>query len=189
MAKKKSIDWESVEKLYKAGQISIREIARRCGCNDKTVREKARKEGWTRDLSEKIRREVRSRLLRAPHRTAEEEKATEEQVVDAGVAQGVEIELLQRKDIQKLNDLVIKLMAELDDDPMKVYITQFKGAIISSDLNLTVAEKSSALSNLANVLHKKIELERQAYNLDSEETITSDLGKVLKSVTGGGLKL
>ena len=62
-----------------------------------------------------------------------------------------------------------KLLAELDNEPTKLYITQHKGVIISEVIALTVVEKTTALHNLASVQAKRIELERQAFNLDDPD--------------------
>ena len=97
------------------------------------------------------------------------EKQHEKEIIDAGVQEGVHIELLQRKDIQRLSALVEKFMAELNGDPTKLYITQFQGEVVKETLDLTITEKSTALNNLANALHRKIDLERRAYNMDDNE--------------------
>jgi hypothetical protein len=49
------LDWEAIEAEYRAGSKSQRTIAAEYGCSDAAIRQKAKKEGWVRDLSEKIR--------------------------------------------------------------------------------------------------------------------------------------
>lgn len=48
MARRSDIDWERIQRLYVAGQLTIRQIADECGVSDSQVRAKAKKEGWAR---------------------------------------------------------------------------------------------------------------------------------------------
>jgi hypothetical protein len=43
------IDWERAERLYRLGEISVREIARREGVSEGAVRKRAKAEGWSRE--------------------------------------------------------------------------------------------------------------------------------------------
>jgi len=45
----KQIDWEAIEKEYRAGMLSIREVARRNSVDHAYLIRTAKKEGWTRD--------------------------------------------------------------------------------------------------------------------------------------------
>ena len=51
LAKRKKIDWEGINREYRAGQVSISLIADAYGCSEGTIRKKAKKEGWKRDLT------------------------------------------------------------------------------------------------------------------------------------------
>jgi len=93
--KRKKIDWEKVEAEYRAGMLSIREIARRNDCNDRSIRKKAKKEGWERDLSRKVREKVRSKVARSQVRTA----ASEKEIIEAAATAGAQIIELHRAGI------------------------------------------------------------------------------------------
>lgn len=179
MRNQKKLDWEKIEPAYRAGQISIREIARRHGCSDKAIRMKAKKKGWQRDLTKRIQEEVRSSLVRTKVRTLEETQATDKEIIETAVGVGIAIEQLQRKDIGKLRELEAKLLDELDNEPLKLYITQFKGMIVQKEIRIAVTEKASALNHLSQVMQRRIKLEREAYNLDtSTENEKPDWTKV-----------
>ena len=60
----KQPDWEAIERAYRAGSLSIRTIAERQGVSDTAIRKKAKVQGWARDLSDQVRKEVRSKLVR-----------------------------------------------------------------------------------------------------------------------------
>lgn len=49
------IDWERVEADYRAGILSVREIAKLAGCTHGAINKRASRDGWTRDLAAKIK--------------------------------------------------------------------------------------------------------------------------------------
>jgi len=51
---RKAVDWESVEREYRAGIRSLRDIAGEVGVSEGAVRKRAKAEGWERDLSARI---------------------------------------------------------------------------------------------------------------------------------------
>lgn len=52
---KKTPDWERIEADYRAGVLSLREIAAANGITEGAIRKRAKRDGWTRDLGAKIR--------------------------------------------------------------------------------------------------------------------------------------
>jgi hypothetical protein len=49
----KAIDWAGIERDYRAGVMSIREIAKWYGVTDTAIRKKAKAEGWVREAQPK----------------------------------------------------------------------------------------------------------------------------------------
>jgi len=191
--KQKVLDWEGIEREYCANQISIKEIGRRFGCSDTAISKKAKENGWKRTLANRVRARVKEELVRGE--VCEEvcgevcgNNANEKEIVEHAAKRGAEVIRLHRKDVQKMRDMEEKLLGELGDDPTKVHVSQYKGEIYTKTLSLTVSEKAGALQALANVQHKRIQLERQAYNLnDGEEVSDNPLTGLLKSLDSGGL--
>jgi len=173
--KRKKIDWERIEAEYRAGMLSIREIARRNDCNDRSIRKKAKKEGWERDLSKKVRQKVRSKVVRSQVRTA----ASEKEIIEEAATAGAQIIELHRVGIKNLRKLEEELTRELRDSPTKLYLSRYGGEIIEKEYGIIVTERISALQALANTMHKRIQLERQAYNLDEErDTINKTIAEM-----------
>ena len=56
--KKPRVDWEAVERDYRAGVLTLREIGERYDCSHVAITKRAKKEGWVRDLAPKIRERV-----------------------------------------------------------------------------------------------------------------------------------
>ena len=49
------VDWAHAERLYREGELSIREIARREGVSEGAVRKRAKAQGWKRDSATPVR--------------------------------------------------------------------------------------------------------------------------------------
>jgi predicted DNA-binding protein YlxM (UPF0122 family) len=48
-------DWEAIEREYRAGQLSVREIARQYAVSEGAIRKRAKAEGWERALADVVR--------------------------------------------------------------------------------------------------------------------------------------
>ena len=71
--KKPQVDWERIESDYRAGQLSLREIAGIHGLTEGAVRKRAKRDEWIRDLAAKVRARseelVRKQAVRSEVRT------------------------------------------------------------------------------------------------------------------------
>lgn len=61
---KRKVDLEALEADYRAGRLTLRDIAEQHGCSEGLVRKYARRRGWVRDLSEKIAKQARAEVAR-----------------------------------------------------------------------------------------------------------------------------
>lgn len=163
---KDNYDWESIEKDVRAGILSLREIARKHSCPESSIRFRMKEGKWQRDLSGKIKQRAQQKLLRAELRKS---NVKEEDVIEENAETVAAVLLLERKDIKNLRELETQLINEIKNNPTKLYITQYQGQIIEKVVGLTAAERAMAANNLANVQHKRIALERQAFGIDDTE--------------------
>lgn len=185
MSKKKTYDWEGIEREYFAGQLSIREIGRVYGCSDTAIRKKAKELGWTRNLEKKVREEVRNKLVR---REVRKPDANDAEIIEQAAERGANVVMSHRKDIAQMRALEEKLLDELENNPTKLYLAQYQGKVVQKKVCIPVTEKSAALNNLANVQHKRIQLERQAFNLNDKNTGEAErtLSDILAEIDGAG---
>ena len=54
----KQHDWEAIERAYRAGLLSIREIASTQGITHGEINKRAKRDGWERNLKAKIQAKV-----------------------------------------------------------------------------------------------------------------------------------
>lgn len=109
-------DWERIELAYRAGVMSLREIASNHSITEGAIRKRAKRDGWVRDLSGKIAAKaddlVRKEAVRSEVRT--EAAATERELVDANALAIVQVRMTHRKDIARSRNIVMAMMAELE---------------------------------------------------------------------------
>lgn len=156
-------DWEAIEREYRAGLVSIAEIARTYGLASPTIVKKAKRLGWSRDLTAAVRSSIRAKLVAA---NADTNAIDAKDIVETAANRGASVVLTHRNDIANLRRLEQSLIEEIENSPTKLYITQYQGGIIEKTVALTAAERAAAAANLAQVQHKRIALERQAFGLD-----------------------
>lgn len=164
-------DWEAIEREYRGGQLSEAEIARQHGISRTAIQKRAKKNGWARDLTEKVRHEIAARLV-AEGLQQPREAAT----IDMAATRGVQIIMGQRTRIGRASEAVAKLLEELHD-------TSDNLAEIEDEIHQETADdesgrrrarmlaavalpsRASVINNLAQSLKTLIALERQAFNL------------------------
>lgn len=162
MPERKPVDWEAIEREYRAGMLSLREIGRRNGVSEGAIRKKAKAENWTRALADKVREAVREKLVRTDgtQQGTQGQRATDAEIVDAASAVGLALITTHRRDLEQLHALKRILATRL-----------------ASVLNNEIADgpclgdkesPSDLLEKLSRVTARLIPLERQAHNLDAE---------------------
>ena len=108
------VDWEAVKRRYRAGQLSVREIAHHFGCSHTAIQKRAKKLGWERDLTEAVKKAVaRKRVARIAMVANLPETATDEEIVEVVSSRGAEIEDSHRRDIRKSQEIVNILQEQL----------------------------------------------------------------------------
>ena len=153
---KKLIDWEGVERDYRAGVRSVYEIARTFGCAASSIRGHAAKHGWARDLAPRIAEATAQRI--AQDALALANPTTERAIIEANAELQANIVRNHRRDISRLRTLSDSLVQELT-------------AATSDPLSARI----DGTGKLANTLKTLIALERQAFTLDAKTPPTTGL--------------
>ena len=174
MAERKQVDWESVERDYSAGLLSLREIAAKYGVDESGIRYKAKRNGWTRDLSKKIEQrtedKLRKDLLRSELRS--EHTISEKEVIEANAQAIVNIKLGHRASIKKVNSLVESLLDEIET------LNKDK-SVENLPMRVDVTKK------LMDTLKTSIDKERQAFGIVDVPTPTENAITELVKVCQG----
>ena len=183
---KKTPDWECIEFNYRAGVLSIRQIAQEFGVSDGAIRKRAKKDDWQRDLRKKIDDKadaiVRSEVVRTKF-------ATEKETIDANASLVAHIRLTHRKDIAKARTLTMTLFDELEHiigiDKAQLleqlgdllYKPDDKGVDKLNDLYMKIIQlpnRVKVIKELSDALKTVIGLEREAFGLNKESEQIED---------------
>ena len=181
-----AVDWERIELDYRAGAMSLREIAaNHPGTNHVAIARRAKTEGWTRDLSERIKAKAEDLVTRAAV-TADvtaNRAVTEKQVVEANAQDQASVRLSHRKDIQRKRAIVAGLMDELEAQvgPDNAALLADLGDMLRSPdesgqdkLNdlyrkiISLPERAKTAKTLAETLRIAVDMERQAFGMDAK---------------------
>lgn len=117
---KKPVDWELVERDFRAGIMSLREMGELHGCTEGAIRKRAKRDGWTRNLSAKIQQKAQEKVQREEVRkeqvrtgSTQLTPADERTVVEVYSQKVADIDLTNRSDLQSGLDIIRGLTAEL----------------------------------------------------------------------------
>lgn len=158
MASAKQPDWEAIESAYRVGVLSVRAIAERNGLTDGAIRKRAKKEGWSRDLTEKVKLATSEKLASAPVRTDSPRTRlrTDDEIVDAASDEAAAVVISHRTGLSRWRAIADKLCMALTNLD-----------IVEDNLG----DFSRALNSGVDAQLKVIKGERQAYNLDVEAEV------------------
>ncbi|WP_175952862.1 hypothetical protein [Burkholderia sp. BCC0405] len=179
--KKAPPDWERIEADYRAGVLSLREIAASQGVTEGAIRKRAKRDDWARDLAGKVRAKadelVRRELVRSAVRTGSDAYSEKEIVAANGEAVAA-IEIGQRKDIGRARTLAMSLLAELEHETDNFELFEELGEILRSEDDrgqdkrndiyqkvISSAGRIDSMKKLADTLKTLVGLQREAYGL------------------------
>jgi hypothetical protein len=116
--KPKQPDWEKAETLYRSGVLSLREIGAQCNVSHVSVKKRADKEKWERDLREAIMVKAEAKVNREVALGNTEPQSgnstVNQAVVIEEVSRGIaEIILRERKDVTAGRVAIQQLVEEL----------------------------------------------------------------------------
>ena len=150
---KKSPDWEAIESAYRAGSLSIRNIAEKYQVSDTAIRKRASKNGWQRDLSEKVKKAAQDKLVGTEvcSKSSQAKARTDEEIVEEASTEAASVVLAHRHDLAQWRGITNKLLFALSD----MDVNESNHNDFARSLNAGVDAQL-----------KVIKGERQAYNLD-----------------------
>ncbi|EPC3573537.1 TPA: hypothetical protein ACIC9P_000003 [Morganella morganii] len=178
-------DWEAIESAFRAGVMSLREIASQHDISEGAIRKRAKRDDWSRDLNAKIKARsddmVRKQEVRSKVRS---ETALSERVLIEATAEVItNVRMEHRGDIRRARELANVLFDELSAECADVAALEKLGELmIEPDDNgrdklnelyhavISLPERVKSAKALSETLKNLIGLERQAYGLDDMQT-------------------
>lgn len=152
---KPATDWEAIEREYRAGQLSVSEIGRQHGVSHTAINKKAKAQSWTRSLASKVRQVVSDRLV-----SEGVSASNARETVELAAARAVEVVRSHRRALTQLNAI---------GDILATRLSQHLDGVTPEGPGIGDKESpSDMLEKLSRTRQRAIQLERQAFNLDSQ---------------------
>lgn len=205
MAERKQVDWESVERDYSAGLLSLREIAAKYDTKESSIRYKANQNDWSRDLSKKIEQKTNEKLRKIELRTElrSEKAISEKEIIEASAQAIVNVKLEHRGDIRKSKRIVNSLFDELELTTDNREMFEQLGEMLRNEsdsgqdkLNdiykkvISMPQRIDGVKKLTDALKTMIGLEREAYDIQSAPTPTENaVTELLKACQGNAVSI
>ncbi|MDN0103041.1 hypothetical protein [Yersinia bercovieri] len=195
-------DWEAIESAYRAGLMSLREIASQHNISEGAIRKRAKRDEWSRDLSAKIKERaedlVRKEEVRKQVRT--ETTLTERVLIEASAEVIANVRMEHRGDIRRAREITNALFDELGAECADIESLRKLGELmLQPDENgrdrlneiyqsiIALPERVKAVKALSDAMKNLIGLERQAYDIgeDKGDNVVSKLSDLMDSLSQG----
>ena len=196
-------DWEKIEADYRAGIKTLRQIAGEHGVTHGAINKRAKRDGWSRDLTAKIAAKANELVSKSAVSTpvSTESRISEREVVDANAQAIVSVRLAHRKDIQRSRSITMRLLEELElqSGRENAELLEQLGELMRREddrgqdkLNdlyqkiISLPGRAKTMKDLGESLRVLVTLERQAFGLDDKDQKPQDsLTTLLQTIAGG----
>lgn len=153
------VDWDAVSRDYRATHLTLRELADKHGCSHGRIAQKAKAEGWSRDLTEAIKQATDASLIKASVAellTSQANQATQNltSVVMVAAERNAQVILSHRSRLAALHQ---------DVETAKRKLMEIGDSVADIREAATLVQ---AVGNLATATKTLIEQERKAFQLD-----------------------
>lgn len=174
-------DWEAVERDYRCTNMTLRELGTKHNCLHTSIANKAKREGWSRDLTGAIHQATQTALIEASIAGSvnkHEQGVTSTVLATAEMNKGVI--LGHRKDITQVRDLTMGLASELSTVSLKQDDMEALFGLLTSEMSeqqmqsarkafndlMRLPNRIQGAKALAEAITKLQALERTAFSLD-----------------------
>lgn len=180
---RKRIDWEAIERDYRTGQFSLRELEKKHGAGFAKISKKSKDLGWTKDLGVAVKQATNAALIAevATARATQGQQATTDVVLAVAEA-NKQVILGHRVDIRTTRDLALDLLDEIRVTTRRPDEMQALFDLMTAELDpislsaarqqfrdlMKVHNRIGSVHKLADTLAKLQALERKAFDLDAE---------------------
>ena len=194
-SKDNQIDWELIEKEYRLGQSTLRQLAATHQVQASAISRKAKRENWVQDKRAAVRALSEAQLLA---RAKANEKATPTEVdIEVAATVRTNVVLAHRGDAKRARALTMKLLSELEQEtgnpgalerieaalaalpdgeaiPEAVRV-KAEGALQRA---ISLPSRTGVMKSLAESLAKVVAIEREAFSIDEPPQPASEGGLV-----------
>jgi hypothetical protein len=185
---RKRIDWEAVERDYRTGSFTLKELEAKHGAGFADISRRSKKDGWTKDLRKVVRQATSAAIIaesvKAAQSGAQSTNDPNTNVVVAMAEANKDVILGHRKELTDARQVAHSLLSELSEAGLllehkalfaeilagsgaePVDIAQAQASISKA---LGIGNRVQALKSLADAMTKIQAAERVAFGLDDKD--------------------
>ncbi|MGS1815164.1 hypothetical protein GHV20_009475 [Klebsiella oxytoca] len=176
-------DWEAIETAYRAGVMSLREIASQHGISEGAIRKRAKRDDWSRDLAAKVKERADDLVRKAEVRKQVRSEVTfnERVLIEATAEVIANVRMEHRGDIKRARQITNALFDELGAECADVAALETLGELMfnpddkgQDKLNeiyhkiISLPSRVKSMKDLSDSLKTLIGLEREAYSIENK---------------------
>lgn len=163
-------DWEKIEAEYRTGRFSNRQLETMYGPSEATIRNRAKKFGWKKDLTDAVRTRTKEMTTAGQADGIDSsgaERPTDEQIIEAAAATGASIVFQHRSYAKRGREVIGKLLDRLEGQLAreKITISSFGK---ESEIDIPLDYVGKVVNSATQSLERIVKIERQAFNLDAD---------------------
>lgn len=180
------VNWAKVEKAYCAGILPVIQIAKQCGVSNTTITNYAKKHGWKRDMTARVRSRTAEKLtlamaepfksLNSPaQKPLERTEEDDEQTIEQAALTQIAVVREHSGSIRRGLELTTRLMHELDtttthNDELLGMIESVEDEKHRAALSRAVSlpTRATVMRDLAQAARVWINLERQVFRISDD---------------------
>lgn len=190
------VDWEAVEREYRAGVKTLRQIGEEYGCSHTAIKKRADNESWGRDLSERIKAKAAELVSsgEVSKEVSKEAKVSERHIVDANAEMMANVIRSHHKSLSRLDSVIKLLFDRLESELGNTELFESLGEMMATPdengndrLNelyrkvISLPSQTDTAKKLAETLKTKIELERKVFKIeDKAESVVDSIADAIR---------
>lgn len=195
---RKQVDWELIEREYRAGQLSVRALAEKHGVSHPAISKRAKAGNWVRNATAEVRERTQAALIAGQDLeevTSGNRKVTTPtpDTIEVAVQTNLAVIGRHRRDIGHGHRLVGLLFSQLEEAALhrEEIEDEIERECVGDETTarrtrmlkaVSLPSHAGVIRDLSTALKNLIPLERQAYNLDevsSEESFEERLARLV----------
>ena len=203
---KKVIDWELIERHYRAGIKTVRQLAIEYGVSHTAIQKRVTKFSWVKDLTEKIQQTAKSMVATqvVARSVATETKLSDAQTIQAYGGVIASVDMMQRDDLSVALSVSRSQMVELASlgNPEFTASLEWLGELMdesTTDENgrekpdkandlyryiISLAGRVKMAKEIAGAHGVYIPLQRKVFGMDGKDSNASPYEDMLRSIAG-----
>ena len=198
---KKVIDWEAIELKYRAGVLTLRDIASEHGITHGAINKRAARDGWSRDLGAKIRAKAEEIVSKAAvsNSVTKEQRSSQQAVIDANAEVIVQRVMAHRSSLTNAHRVYEKQLQELELMGDNVEAMQKFGEMMYNPdekgqdkrleaylRTISFGSRVTAFKTLTDALKSLVPLEREVFGIVDRHSTGNTLEAALDFVKAAG---